>query len=169
MKKFLLFTMTLIMSIAMTFAQNTGSTSYKSIYYKGNQKIKDSLGVENVIIFHKDTLSYSIHEEKISDTLTIGATGIDSSTVSLYDILMVKGDNVGDTVNVTTNPQIGNGFNGQVITLYGTSGDVIKWENGNGLRIDTSYSGVFYTDRYSILTFKFIGGEWINISGRHNE
>ena len=73
----------------------------------------------------------------------------------------------GGAIDITANPQVADGTDGQMITIECTSGaNTVKFDDGNGLQLT---SGVSFTmGANDILTLVYDGTDWIETGRRNN-
>ena len=98
------------------------------------------------------------------DNPTVYVTADGGITPNLHPYMRVVGSN--EAVNITANPQIAVGKEGQVLVLFGT-GSSITLENGNGLAL--MGSSPFAINSGSVITFIYNSGNtaW-NETSRYN-
>jgi len=103
-----------------------------------------------------------------SDTNVItSALGVTAAMIG-KKVILIAGDGAG-TTDISENPQIAFGQNGQEIVLIGTSDtDLVKFDNGNGLQLSAATS--FTLGAGDIMQLIYVGsiGKWVEISRTDN-
>lgn len=103
-----------------------------------------------------------------SGTETITAGGGVTADMLVKKVILIEGDGPG-TTDISANPQIAAGSNGQMIILIGTNdSNLVKFDNSNGLQLSAATSFTLGVGDILQLVYVDSIGKWVEISRTDN-
>lgn len=109
------------------------------------------------------TVAGTVYDPSATANIVAG-TGLTSAMIA-YTIVAVAGS--GGPVDISADPQIANGTDGQIIYIRGTSDtNTVTFDDGTGLQLDGGASAVLGVN--DVLTLAYLGSDWIEISRTNN-